>query len=99
MTSSDTLHRVEKACAQLHRDGQPVTFIAVAHLTGLGRTTLYRSATLRAVIEENRRRAATNGTLTGLLDEIRTLQTALEAVAARVRHHEEQLRRLTTRVG
>ncbi|MGP4103332.1 hypothetical protein [Nonomuraea sp. KM90] len=99
MTSSDTLHRVEKACAQLHHDGQPVTFIAVANLTGLGRTTLYRSPSLRAVIEENRRRAATNGTLTGLLEEIRNLHTALEAVAARVRRHEEQLRRLTTRVS
>lgn len=99
MTTSDTLHRVEKACAQLHRDGQPVTFTAVANLTGLGRTTLYRSPSLRAVIEENRHRAATNGTLTGLLDEIHTLHTALEAIAARVRHHEEQLRRLATRVG
>ncbi|MEU8251629.1 hypothetical protein [Nonomuraea sp. NPDC048916] len=99
MTSSDTLHRVENACAQLRRDGQPVTFTSIAHLTGLGRTTLYRSVSLRALIEEHRHRAATNGSLTGLLEEIRTLHTALEAVAARVRQHEEQIRRLTNRVS
>jgi hypothetical protein len=96
MTSTTTLNRVERACAQLHRDGQPVTFTAVAAATGLGRTTLYRSSALRAVIDQHRHRANTSGTLTGLTDEIATLRTALEAIADRVRHHEEQLRRLTT---
>ena len=43
MTSANTLNRVERACAQLHHDGQPVTFTAVAAATGLGRTTLYRN--------------------------------------------------------
>jgi hypothetical protein len=99
MTSATTLNRVERACAQLHRDGQPVTFTAVAAATGLGRTTLYRDPTLRAVIDQHRHRAATGGTLTGLTDEIATLRTALEAIATRVRHHEEQLRRLTAQKG
>jgi hypothetical protein len=49
MTSTSTLNRVERACTELHRDGQPVTFTAVAARTGLGRTTLYRDPTLRAV--------------------------------------------------
>ncbi|HEX5349637.1 MAG TPA: DUF6262 family protein [Pseudonocardiaceae bacterium] len=97
MTSTSTLNQVERACAELHHDGQPVTFTAIAAHTGLGRTTLYRDPTLRAVIEEHRHRAATSGTLTGLTDEIATLRTALDAIATRVRHHDEQLRRLTTR--
>lgn len=42
-------------------------------------------------------RTATSGALTGLTDEIATLRTALETIATRVRHHEEQLRRLTAR--
>lgn len=97
MTSSSTLNQVERACAGLHHDGQPVTFIAVAARTGLGRTTLYRNPALRAVIEDHRHRTSSSGTLTGLTDEIATLRTALDAIAARVRRHEEQLRRLDTR--
>ena len=94
MTSTSTLNLVERACADLHRDGQDVTFTAVAARTSLGRTTLYRDPTIRAVIEEHRHRTATGGTLTGLTDEIATLRTALDALAERVRRHEEQLRRL-----
>lgn len=97
MTHASTLGRVERACTQLHHDGHTVTFTAVAARTGLGRTTLYRNPTLRAVIEEHRRRSTTSGTLTGLTDEIATLRTALDALATRVRRHEEQLRRLTAR--
>ena len=97
MTDTSTLNRVERACAQLHHDGQPVTFTAVAARTGLGRTTLYRDPTLRAVIDEHRHRSATGGTLAGLTDEIATLRTALDVLATRVRRHEEQLRRLATR--
>jgi Family of unknown function (DUF6262) len=51
MTSTHTLNRVERACAQLHRNGQQITFTAIAATTGLGRTTLYRNPTLRAVID------------------------------------------------
>jgi hypothetical protein len=95
VTTANILNRVERACAQLRHDGKKVTFTAVAAATGLGRTTLYRSPALRAVIDQHRHRANTSGTLTGLTDEIATLRTALEAIADRVRHHEEQLRRLT----
>jgi hypothetical protein len=69
---------------QLHHDGQPITFTAVAARTGLGRTTLYRNPALRAVIEDHRHRAATGGTLTGIIEELSTLRTALDAIAARV---------------
>jgi hypothetical protein len=43
MTSTSILSRVEHACAQLRRDGHPVTFTAIAGRTGLSRTTLYRN--------------------------------------------------------
>jgi Family of unknown function (DUF6262) len=96
VTTANILNRVERACAQLHRDGKKVTFTAVAAATGLGRTTLYRDPTLRAVIDQHRHQAAASGTLTGLTDEIATLRTAVEAIADRVRKHEEQLRRIAT---
>jgi hypothetical protein len=94
MTTASTLQRVERACADLHHAGHAVTFTAVAARTGLSRTTLYRNPTLRAVIDQHRHRSTASGTLTGLTDEIATLRTALDALATRVRHHEEQLRRL-----
>ncbi|BAS16371.1 hypothetical protein AHiyo8_46740 [Arthrobacter sp. Hiyo8] len=92
-----TLNRVERACAELLRNGQAVTFTAVAAHTGLGRTTLYRDAMLRGIIEENRHRAAARGTLTGLTDEIATLRAVIDTLATSVRRHEEQLRKLTAR--
>jgi hypothetical protein len=88
-------HRVEQACAQLVADGKPVTFDAVAAHAGLGRATLYRNPELRAVIEEHRVHEREARTLSGLALEIAHLRTALEAVAANVRRHEEQLRRQT----
>lgn len=97
MTNTSTLNRIERACAQLHHDGQAVTFTAVAARTGLGRTTLYRDPTIRAVIEEHRHRTATSGTLAGLTDQIATLRAAVDALATLVRRHEEQLRRLAAR--
>jgi Family of unknown function (DUF6262) len=94
MTDTNTLNRVERACAQLHHEGHTVTFTAVAARTGLGRSTLYRDPTIRAVIETHRHRTADSGTVTGLTDEIATLRTAIDALADKVRRHDEQLRRL-----
>lgn len=99
MTNTSTLNSVERACADLLRNGQAVTFTGVAAHTGLGRTTLYRDPIIRATIENNRHRAATNGTLAGLTDEIATLRAALETLAASVRRHEEQLWKLASREG
>jgi hypothetical protein len=84
--------RVERACTDLAAEGEPVTFAAVVRRTGLARTTLYRDPTLRAVIDEHRHAGTT--TLAGITHDITTLQAAVETIAARVRHHEEQLRRL-----
>jgi nicotinamidase-related amidase len=92
--NTDAITNVERACAELIANQQPVTFTQVATRTGLGRTTLYRNPSLRALIEEHRRHALRAGTLSGLADDIATLQTAIEAIANRVRRHEEQLRQI-----
>lgn len=94
MNQAANLSRAEQACAELTASGQPVTFTAVAERAGIGRATLYRDTALRAVIDDHRQRAASANTITGLTEEITALRTALEAVAARVRHHEEQLRQI-----
>lgn len=99
MTDTNTLNRVERACAQLHHDGHTVTFTAVAARTGLGRSTLYRDPTIRAVIETQRLRAADSGSLAGLTDEIATLRAAVDVLADKVRRHDEQLRQLKARQG
>jgi hypothetical protein len=57
-----------------------------------GRATLYRNSALRAVINDHRRNAASASTLTGVAADIAALRTAIEAFAARVRSHEEQIR-------
>jgi ATP-dependent protease HslVU (ClpYQ) peptidase subunit len=90
----DRRRRVEDACAQLVLTGQPVTFDAVADRADLGRATLYRNPELRAVIEEHRNRGREAHTLSGLAGEIAHLRTAVEALAATVRRHEDELRRL-----
>jgi Family of unknown function (DUF6262) len=92
--SPERRRQVEDACAELLLAGQPVTFDAVATTTGLGRATLYRNPDLRAVIEEHRARGREAHTLTGLSTEIEHLRIALGELAANVRRHEEELRRL-----
>jgi len=90
----DTVTRVEQACAQLAATGRPVTFAEVAALAGTSRTTMYRRADLRAVIEEHRARGKDANTLSGLTVQVDQLRHSLEAVAGKVRRHEEAIRRL-----
>jgi hypothetical protein len=85
---------VEHACQQLLATGAAVTFDAVAAHAGIGRATLYRRTELRAIVEEHRRHGRDALTLTGLQVQIEQLRIALEAVAAKARRHEEQLRHL-----
>ncbi|MHB1490942.1 MAG: DUF6262 family protein [Cellulomonas sp.] len=94
MTTPSLLNRVERACTDLRRDDQPITFTAVATHAGLSRSTLYRNPALRAVVEHHRRNT-NDGTIRAITDEMTTLRTAVDALAARVRTHDEQLRRLT----
>ena len=90
----DEQARVEAACAELAAAGQPVTFGQVATRAGISRTTLYRRADLRSLVDEHRARGRDATTLTGLTVQIDQLRRSLEAVAANVRRHEQQLRRL-----
>lgn len=94
MTAPDALARVEGACAQLHKAGQPVTFTSVATQAAISRTSLYGDPALRAVIEEHRHRSRDPRSLSGVLAELAHLRDAVRALAERVRRHEEQLRRL-----
>jgi len=92
--SDDRLARVEQACIDLAAAGDEVTFDAVAARAGIGRATLYRRAELHAIVTEHRQRGQDALTLTGLAVQLDQLRAGLEAVASKVRHHEELLRRL-----
>jgi hypothetical protein len=93
----DVVDRVEHACKDLIAAGQPITFAGVAARAGTGRTTLYRRPELRAVVEEHRQRDRDALTLTGLTVQIDQLRATLDALAAKVRRHDEQLRQLNRR--
>jgi hypothetical protein len=95
--SDDPLTRVEAACAALAEAGAPVTFTAVAARAGIAKATLYRRPELRAVVEEQRIDSREAHTLSGLVVEIDHLRQGLEAVAAKVRRHEEEIRALRRR--
>lgn len=97
--SADVVSRVERACAQLVRAREPVTFVAVAARAGVGRATLYRDSSLRALVNEHRSRGREGRTLSGLADDVAALRTSIEAVATKVRRHDEVLRRLDQKRG
>jgi hypothetical protein len=97
MTVGDLVARIEAALHTLEAADQPVTFTAVAEHAGLARATLYRNPTLRALVEQHRLGQIDTRTLSGLSTEIDHLRTALEAIAERVRDHEERVRRLERR--
>ncbi|HEX9356617.1 MAG TPA: DUF6262 family protein [Streptosporangiaceae bacterium] len=92
---------VRDACAQIAGTGKAVTFTAVAEKTGISRTTLYRRHDLRQLIEQHRETRRDDLSPAQLATQVSQLQQALEAVAATVRRHEEQLRALnrTRRAG
>ena len=92
--TSDLAQRVEQACHDLAAAGTPITFTAVADQAGVARATLYRRPELRAVVEEQRQLAREALTLSGLAIQIDQLRAGLEAVAAKVRSQDEELRKL-----
>ena len=93
MTETPT-ERVRAACEQLLAAGRDVTFTAVAATSGISRATCYRDQSLRAVIDTYRSRHGQLLTLTSLADRVDNLAQALDAVAAKVRKQEEELRAL-----
>lgn len=88
---------VEAACVAVASEGRPVTFKEVAARCGTSRNTLYRRADLRALVEDHRARGKGATALSALTVQVDQLRFALEAVAAKVRHHEEVLRRIEGR--
>ena len=101
--SDDRVIRVEQACIDLLAAGEEITVEAVAARAGIGRATIYRHPELSAVVHEHRQRGHDAITLSGLTVQIDQLRQGLEAVAAKVRRHEELLRKLnrsaTKRIG
>ena len=95
--TGDLVNRVELACTKRTDQGVPVTFAAVAADVGLAKATLYRRPELRAIIEEHRARNRDAHTLSGIVVELDQLRHGLEAVATKVRRHEELLRDLQRR--
>jgi transposase-like protein len=88
---ADLPAQVRTACTTLAQH-HGVTFPAVAEHTGISRATLYRRRDLREIIEAHRNPDGHTPTITGLATQIDQLRQALEAVAAKVRRHEEDLR-------
>ena len=97
MPADDDVVAVERACTALAAAGRRVTFNAVAAQTTISRTTLYRRADLRALVDEHRAKGCDSTTLTGVIVKIDQLHRSLEAVASNVRRHQERLRRLERR--
>lgn len=97
--SSDLVTCVEQACTQMTDEGSTITFAEVASRVGLSKATLYRRAELRSIVEEHRARDRDAHTLSGLVIELDQLRQGLEAVAAKVRRHEELLRQLQRRTN
>jgi len=89
--------RIHAACQALAAGGADITFTAVAAATGISRATCYRRRDLRAIIDAYRSRHGELLTLTGLADRIDNLSQALDAVAAKVRRQEEEIRALKRR--
>jgi hypothetical protein len=89
--------RVRTACETLAATGADITFTAVAAATGISRATCYRRRDLRAIIDGYRSRHGELLTLTLLADRVDNLSQALDAVAAKVRRQEEEIRALKRR--
>ncbi len=88
--------RVEAALRQLTGQGARISITAVAAHAGIPRSSLYRNAAARDLI--HRRIAETRpDSEKNMALEILRLSTLVEALAARVRNHEERLRHLEGR--
>ena len=96
-TDPDDAGRVRAACQALIAAGADITFTAVAQATGISRATCYRRRDLRAIIDGHRSHHGELLTLTGLADRVDNLTQALDAVAAKVRRQEEEIRALKRR--
>jgi len=95
MKDEERIAHVEHVCAALAGAGEPITFVSVANRSGVSRVTLYRNPALRALVEEHRAQAREAHSLLGLAAQLANLRLSVEALAERVRRHEEQIRLLS----
>jgi len=91
--------RIRAACEHLLATGRDVTFAAVAEQSTISRATCYRDRQLRAIIDTYRSRHGELLTITALADRLDNLAQALDAVAAKVRRQEEEIRALKRRTA
>jgi len=89
MTAS--LNQIERACAELARDGRTITITAVAQRVGIARSTIYRNLAFRTMIEHHRQ-TAPGGPITAITDELATLRVTIQALADTVRQHDAKIR-------
>ena len=97
MTSTNTTssaERIRAACEQLLASSADVTFTAVAATSQISRATCYRDRHLRSIIEAYRSRHGEHLTVTTLADQFDNLTQTVEALAAKVHRHEEEIRAL-----
>lgn len=92
-TDPKSLRVVQKACAELAHNDHPITFTAVANLTGLARSTLHRNPTIREFINAEKYQRGQPCEV-ALSEEIATLRLSIETLAQQVRKHEKQIRQL-----
>lgn len=96
MSTEPLNERIETALRELAGRGARISITAVAALAGIPRSSLYRNAEARELINqriaETRLHAETN-----LAAEVHRLRILVETLAARVRNQEERLRQLEGR--
>ena len=91
---NSTRERAKAAPEQLLAAGSDVTFTAVADTSGISRATCYRRRELREIIDRYRSHHGELLTITSLATRLDNLTQALDAVAAKVRRQEEEIRSL-----
>ena len=99
MISKETLRKVDRACSEIVALGQVVTFAEVSRRANVTRNSLYRHPELRQTVEGYRTISRRSHTFVELSAQVEELRALVDAVATKVRHHEEQIRHLNRVVG
>lgn len=99
MMSKETLAKVDQACAEIVALDQVVTFAEVSRRAKVTRNSLYRNPELRQMVEDYRTISKRSHTFIELSAQVEELRDLIDAVATKVRHHEEQIRHLNQSVG
>ena len=95
MIQKETLAKIDLSCREIIEEDQVVTFTEVARRAHVTRNSLYRNPELRQVVEEYRSVSRSSHTFIELSAQLEELRRNVELIADKVRHHEEQIRRLS----